>query len=454
MDRKRSLTYLLALAMLIVIKATSGFSLAQFSPCQLPKPEQDTLRLFPERTNYRTEFIRIDEEGERRGIGGEKLYREIEQRLGDKWDPVWEPKDLPYVFYELLKGPDRIGWIFGANQSWPGSDNTQIMCAFYLSDRITEFYYQKLPASADLRSMIKEQLHSKDFYSQFIGLTLEHFYVHEYLENLKVQDKDLRALDMISRMRDTSGMEQAGFLKTLRGMKLIFILIDDIKFANKVKKNEVFEKTRYLVEHKTEIPLLGPDALSRIQKTFPDASRFVVDLISLKGKARPIEDRLHGKLDPATEPEDHIYPVYVVYKDDVYQAPFVRGNILGYVLPLNLKTPKGKFTAVLAVDASEKDKGKILSFEVGNEDFPGMKGLSLVSFYSHEVLSAANVPDQKLDKVAALGRLKVRGKDATGPVLRAAELGLIITDEFYLNNFFNKDEITQKMRDYLKDQNK
>ena len=93
--------FLCAVAIIAGIN-NSAFSGAQVTPCQLTNPDQDTLRLFPERTNYRVEFLRIDETGDKRGIGGETLYRDLERRLGDKWDPIWETKDIPYVFYEVL----------------------------------------------------------------------------------------------------------------------------------------------------------------------------------------------------------------------------------------------------------------------------------------------------------------------------------------------------------------
>jgi len=235
----KKLTILIAaLVVLLIFKATNSFAQSQVVPCQLTNADQDTLRLFPERTNYRTEFIRTDETGDSRKTGGEALYRELEKRLGDKWDPIWETKDIPYVFYEILKGPDRIGWVFGANQGWPGADNSQLMFAFDLDERIKEFYYQKLP------SFEKEKLQTKEFYSQFIGLTLEHFYVHEQLVNLAVKDKDNLALDMVNAIEDPTQKEHEGFQKTLRGMKKVLVYLDDFKFNNKIKKSEVFEKVK------------------------------------------------------------------------------------------------------------------------------------------------------------------------------------------------------------------
>jgi len=430
--------------LIVLVSVRNSFSQVQVVPCQLNNPDQDTLRLFPERTNYRTEFIRTDEIGEKRGIGGEALYRELEKRLDDKWDPIWETKDIPYVFYEILKGPDRIGWVFGANQGWPGADNSQLMFAFDLDGRIQEFYYQKLP------SLEKNTLQTQQFYSQFIGLTLEQFYVHEYLESLTIKDKDILALNMIARIRDPTQKEHEGFRKTLRGIKKVLIYLDDFKFGNKIKKEDVFEKAKYLIENKNKIPLLGQDALSEIKKNFPDVSRYVVDFVSLKNNSSIIEERLGEKLNISTEPVDLVYPIYVVYKDDLYRAPFVRGNVLGYVIPVSIDIPEGKFIAIISIGAVDKQKGKIISFEINKSQFPQFQGLSLVHFYTKEILLKLNKTDEKLDKITPLMNIVVDGKEISHSAQRTAKKALIIIDEFYFHNFFKKDEIMNKIEDYLK----
>ncbi len=442
---KNIVVLFLILGVLLTGKVTDSWAQSQVVPCQLTNADQDTLRLFPERTNYRSEFLRTDETGDKRKIGGETLYKELENRLGDKWDPIWETKDIPYVFYEILKGPDRVGWVFGANQGWPGADNSQLMFAFDIDERIREFYYQKLP------SMEKEKLQTKEFYSQFIGLTLEHFYVHEQLVNLAVKDKDILALDMISAVEDPTQKEHEGFGKSLRGVKKVLVYLDDFKFNNRIKKSEVFEKVKYLTENKDKIPLLPADALKQIRKSFPEASKFVVDFVYLKNNRGVIEERLGDKLDN-NEPAGLVYPVYVVYKNQVYQEPFVRGTVLGYVLPLAMDTAQGKFTAVVAVGAVDKEKGKVISVEVNNVEFPQFKGLSLVHFYTKDVLLKTNAVDEKLDKIASLVGLAVEGKDISVSLIRAVKKGLIIVDEFYLHNLFKKDEIMKKIEEYLKNQ--
>jgi hypothetical protein len=433
---------------LFLLKATDSFSQSQVVPCQLTNADQDILMLFPDRTNYRTEFLRTDEIGDKRKIGGEALYRELEKRLGDKWDPIWETKDIPYVFYEVLKGPDRIGWIFGANQGWPGADNSQLMFGFDLDERIREFYFQKLP------SFEKDKLQTSQFYSQFVGLTLEHFYVHEQLQKLGINDKDVLALDMVNRIKDPTLKDHEGFQKSLRGIKKVLVYLDDFKFDNKIKKEEVFAKVKYLVDNKNRIPLLEENTLSQIKKIFPDASEYVVDLISFKNNAPVMENRLGDKLNTTAEPVDLVYPVYVVYKHNVYKPPFVRGNILGYVLPLSINTSQGNFTAIVAVGAQDKDKGKVMSVEINKTEFPKFKGLSLVHFYTKDVLTKTGTVNQQIDKIAPLNDITVNGKDISANARRNVKKALVIVDEFYFNNFFNKEEITKKIEDYLKNPKK
>lgn len=432
---KRLTVLILGLAASLSFPAVDAHAQSQVVPCQLNNPDQDTLRLFPGRTNYRTEFIRTDETGEKRKVGGEALYRELEKRLGDKWDPIWETKDIPYVFYEILQGPERIGWVFGVNQGWPGADNSQLMHAFDLDERILEFYYQKLP------SFEKDKLQTPQFYSQFIGLSLEQFYIHEQLIKLAVKDQDILALDMIAKIQDPTQKEHEGFQKTLRGLKKALIYVDDFKFANKIKKDEVFAKVKYLVDNKSKIPLLEQNALAQGKKGFPAASRYVVDLVWLKDKAAEISKRL-GDSDSA----DTLYPVYVVYKDDPYKTPFVRGSVLGYVMPITID----KFTAVVAVGAQDKEKGKVLYVGINQTEFGQFKGLNLVNFYAKDVLTKAKANDPKIDKIAPIKNINVGGKDITAQALTGVKKALIITDEVYLHNLYKQEEIMKKIEEYLK----
>lgn len=411
------------LVVFMLFMTANSFAQSQVVPCQLTNADQDTIRLFPDRTNYRSEFIRTDEVGDKRGVGGEVLYKELEKRLNDIWDPIWETKDIPYVFYEILKGQETIGWVFGANQGWPGADNSQLMMAFDLDERIQEFFYQKLP------SVQREKLQAPEFYSQFIGLTLEHFYINEYLISHKIGDKNILGLDMINRIQNPAEKEAEGFQKTLRGMKKVLVYLDDFKFGNKIKKDEAFDKIKKFTESKAK--LLSENPMEHIKKIFPNVSRYIVDLVSA----------------------DSVNPVYVVYKDDVYKKPFVRGIILGYVLPLELNTSQGKFSGVIAVGVQDKEKGRIRSLEINKTEFTQLNNISLVNFYAKDVLVKTKITDEKIDKIGSI-KIEVEGKDITQDVLAVARKALILVDNTYFHNFFKKDEIEKKIEDYLKGQKK
>lgn len=417
----------------LVIYASTLFCQVQVVPCQLTNADGDTLRLFPERTNYRTEFVRTDEVESSRQLKPNELYRELERRLGDRWDPIWETPDIPYVFYEILKGPDRIGWVFGANQGWPGADNAQLMVAVDLEGRIIEFYYQKLPSSENA------VLQSADFYSQFIGLTLEQFYVHERLQELKNSDPALQAIDMIQRIKDPTTTEHEGFLKTLRGLKKILIYLDDFKFQHRIVKEEVFEKVDYLIKNKASLPLLTQEAILGVKNSFPGASRSVVDLVFVAHTKSSLEERLGAPMG-----DTEVYPVYVAYQDNVYRKPFVRGIVLGYVVALQDKS----LTGGIGIGAQETTKGKILGVDVNNTVFPQLNGLSLVHFYTKDFLTRARITDDKLDKISSITDLRIGGKDRSDDIRAMAKKALIVVDDHYFHNYFNKEEIMKKVEEF------
>lgn len=423
-------------SMLGLLLAPYGlFGQSQVVPCQLNNPDQDTLRLFPERTNYRTEFLRTDEMGKSRQQGPQELYRELERRLGDFWDPIWETEDIPYVFYEILKGPERIGWVFGANQGWPGADNAQLMVAVGLDERVKEFYYQKLP------SLENALLQNSRFYAQFLGLSLQQFYIHERLNTLNIQKKALAPLDMIQRIQDPTEREKEGFQKTLRGLKKILLYLDDFKFQNRIKKEEVFQNVDYFVSHKERIPLIVEDPLKQIQKGFPEASHFVIDLVSIEQKRSVLEERLESPFG-----DELVYPVYLVYKQEPYKDPFVRASLLGYAVPLAL----GDMKAVVCISGEEGNKGKIVSFTVDWAEFPEFKGLSLVHFYTKDFLNRYRMKDQQLDRISPLVNLKIGEKDLSEEMKKRAKQALILIDEYYFHNYFQKEEIMKKIEEYKK----
>ena len=175
--------------------------------CTLNDPDRDVKRLFPESTGYRTDFISIKE------IGGLILYEEVQKELGDKLDSVYETIDVPYSFYDVLKGKEVIAHIHGINQKGTYG-GMQLIIATDLHGKILNFFYQKMSSPEASKFM------SKDFISQFIGLTLDDF----MKGNLKIADPSQKSHE--------------DFLATLRGLKKNLILLNKLKLNPDIKPQE------------------------------------------------------------------------------------------------------------------------------------------------------------------------------------------------------------------------
>ena len=170
--------------------------------CSLDDPDRDVKKLFPESTGYKTTFVSLKE------IGGEALQAEVEKKLGDKFDSIYESLDVPYAYYTVLKGKDAIGYIHGVNQK--GKFGVlQLVIATDLQEKILSFYYQKIssPESGKFRDAV--------FTGKFTGITLADFG------------------DRVSKITDPSVSSPEDFKATLRGIKKDLILLDE--FLGRVK---------------------------------------------------------------------------------------------------------------------------------------------------------------------------------------------------------------------------
>ena len=169
--------------------------------CTLNDPDRDIQRLFPQSTGYKTDFITIQERG------GEKLKKEVEKKLGDTFDPLYESLDVPYSYYTVLKGKETIGYVHGVNQK--GTYGTiQIILATDPDGKIIGFYYQKISSPE------AEKFRDRSFTDKFIGLTLEDFY--------KSSDPNGR----VAAIKDPTGKNHEDFKATIRGTKKNLILLD------------------------------------------------------------------------------------------------------------------------------------------------------------------------------------------------------------------------------------
>jgi hypothetical protein len=175
--------------------------------CTLNDPDRDIMRLFPKATNYKTEFITIKERGDK------ELVKEIEAKLKDKLEPVYESVDVPYAYYTILKGKETVGYVHGVNQKGTYG-GMQLIIATDPNGIIKDFYYQKITSPES------KKFHDKKFTGQFINLSLADFYTKDLKEQIK----------------DPSEDNTDDFLATLRGIKKNLILQDEFKLNNKYDK--------------------------------------------------------------------------------------------------------------------------------------------------------------------------------------------------------------------------
>ena len=183
--------------------------------CSLNDPDRDVKRIFPSSTGYRTTFVTIKE------LGGDPLKQEIENKLGDKFDNVYESLDVPYAYYTVLKGKDIIGHIHGVNQKGKYGA-LQLVAATDLEGKITEFYYQRISSTESGR------FQDKSFINQFKGLALKDF--NEYDISGKTPAKG-----RVARITDPSKDSSEDFKATLRGVKKNLILLDEFLSREKNK---------------------------------------------------------------------------------------------------------------------------------------------------------------------------------------------------------------------------
>lgn len=130
--------------------------------CTLNDPDRDIIRIFPDATSYRTEFVTIEERG------GDSLAERIEAALGDTLDPIYEGNDVAYAYYTVVKGTDVIGRVHGVNQKG-AYGGMQLILATDLDGSILDFYYQKL-SSPDASSFRDDA-----FTGLFRGLSVDDF---------------------------------------------------------------------------------------------------------------------------------------------------------------------------------------------------------------------------------------------------------------------------------------
>jgi len=175
--------------------------------CELNDPDRDVRRLFPGSTGFKTLYVSIARQG------GEPLLREIESRLGDKFQGLYETADVPYTMYQVFKGTELIGYIHGVNQKGQYG-GIQVFLALDLQGTIRAFYFQKLT------NQQAKLLRDPAFGSQFVGLNLADFEAYDPAAGAA------RPGSKVAAIRNPAPAAEADFKATLRGAKKNLILCD------------------------------------------------------------------------------------------------------------------------------------------------------------------------------------------------------------------------------------
>jgi len=182
--------------------------------CDLNDPDRDVARLFPGSTGYKTHYVSIDK------TGGPDLLAKVEERLGDKFQGLYETIDVPYTLYDVLKGREKIGYIHGVNQKGQYG-GIQVFLAVDLDGTIKAFYFQKLTSKQ------AKELRDQKFAQQFIDLSLKDFYAYDVLSGKTVTPSG------IDRIKNPAPEAEADFRAALRAAKKNLILLDEFLFSNK-----------------------------------------------------------------------------------------------------------------------------------------------------------------------------------------------------------------------------
>lgn len=182
--------------------------------CDLNDPDRDVKRLFPESTGYKTLYVSIAQKG------GEGLLRQIEARLGDRFQGLYETIDVPYTMYQVFRATELIGYIHGVNQKGRYG-GIQVFLALDPNGEIRAFYFQKLT------SQYAKNLRDAAFGEQFVGLNLKDFYDYD------IVTYQITGESRVARIRNPAPNAESDFRAALRATKKNLILVDEFLLGNR-----------------------------------------------------------------------------------------------------------------------------------------------------------------------------------------------------------------------------
>jgi len=197
----------------LIILSCSDIALGAVG-CDLNEPDRDVARLFPGSTGFKTMYVSIDRKG------GNQLLARIEERLGDKFQGLFETGDVPYTIYQVLKEGKKIGYIHGVNQKGQYG-GIQVFLALDLDGVITGFYFQKLT------SKYAQQLRAPEFGKQFSGMSLKDFYGYDIKSNKATGES------RVGNIINPEPLAEQDFRAALRAVKKNLVLMDEFVLGNK-----------------------------------------------------------------------------------------------------------------------------------------------------------------------------------------------------------------------------
>lgn len=181
--------------------------------CTLSNPAQDLKYLYPDMTTYKeelNEFPRLKD--------GSALFKALRERLGSDLDPIYETFETPYTVYSVYKGQAKIGIVHGVNVPGKGGVIQVFLSTDPATAEIRSLFFQRLESPA------ARQLRSKEFRSQFEGLSLGDFYKHDYYAAVNPGAKADKVAAVKPPVLDPSG--RPDYDTSLRGIRKNLILLD------------------------------------------------------------------------------------------------------------------------------------------------------------------------------------------------------------------------------------
>jgi hypothetical protein len=181
--------------------------------CTLSNPAEDLKYLYPEMTTFKEELVEFPKLKD-----GAALFKGLRARLGSDLDPIYENFETPYTVYSVFKGQAKIGVVHGVNVPGKGGVIQVFLAADPATAEIKRLFFQRLESPA------ARQLKSKEFLSQFAGLSLADFYKHDYYAAADPGAKADKVAAIQAPPLDPAG--KPDYFAALRGVRKNLILLD------------------------------------------------------------------------------------------------------------------------------------------------------------------------------------------------------------------------------------